>query len=731
MATLPEWKTAFNLASGAGSSQRGAVLQALDNGTFVAVWRVYTDDGPELWMRTFSADGTPMGPEAKIRLAAEDAAKENQTITVLKNGNILVAWQDQSILNGEKSWGVRGQIFNAGGVKIGSDLHFNSVVDGYQGSVSIAALAGGGFAVSYSDVSDPEAQTDIRTRVFDKDGNAVLRSGEAPGSRNDLIVNTVRPGVQDHSATIALHDGRYVVFYEDDKWGDDGIVARIFKADGTPASDEIEISDRANVGRGVTAATLTDGRFVAVWEDYAGGGTGSTLKARIFDAEGKPKSIELSIAGDAAAIQQDAHVVALPDGGFAVTYKNVGDKTDIRIATFTASGAPMSEAVVHASQGRQILARSHLTVLADGRLVLSWDDELITGAGQVIHAQIFDPRIGAVTLAGTSQDDHYIGSAFNDTLNGAAGSDKLEGAAGDDVLNGGAGRDTLDGGVGNDTYYVDDSGDQVIDVAGIDTVITTVSYVLSEGIENLIASGSGAIILNGNNLANAILGNEFANTLHGDDGNDTLDGAGGADYMVGGKGNDVYYVDSKSDKVIEAKSGGTDTVYARASYTLATHVEKLIGEGSGAINLTGNASSNTVTGNAGKNTIKGQGGNDIIDGGLGNDVLYGGKGKDAFVFSTALNKSKNVDKIADFNVKDDTIRLDNAIFTKLAKTGKLNKAFFKIGSKAKDKNDYIVYDSKKGVLSYDADGSGKKHGLVKFATLSKNLKMTAADFLVI
>ena len=95
-------------------------------------------------------------------------------------------------------------------------------------------------------------------------------------------------------------------------------------------------------------------------------------------------------------------------------------------------------------------------------------------------------------------------------------------------------------------------------------------------------------------------------------------------------------------------------------------------------------------------------------------MLTGGKGKDMFVFATALNKATNLDKITDFNVKDDSIQLENAIFKKIGKgtplkPGKLNKRFFAL-NKAKDKNDYIIYNSKTGVLSYDADGSGKGQG---------------------
>ncbi|NIX78464.1 M10 family metallopeptidase C-terminal domain-containing protein, partial [Microvirga terricola] len=124
-----------------------------------------------------------------------------------------------------------------------------------------------------------------------------------------------------------------------------------------------------------------------------------------------------------------------------------------------------------------------------------------------------------------------------------------------------------------------------------------------------------------------------------------------------------------------------------------------------------------------------------IYGGLGKDTLSGGAGRDVFVFNTKLNAKTNVDKITDFNVKDDTIWLDNAIFRKLGKgsldkPGKLNKAFFAIGAEAKDKNDYLIYDPSKGTLAYDADGSGSNKAIA-FATIGPKHKLTAADFMVI
>jgi Ca2+-binding RTX toxin-like protein len=213
-------------------------------------------------------------------------------------------------------------------------------------------------------------------------------------------------------------------------------------------------------------------------------------------------------------------------------------------------------------------------------------------------------------------------------------------------------------------------------------------------------------------------------------GNDTLSGGADADTMSGGSGNDSYYVDNRSDRVIETSSrNGTDTVYSSVSYTLGNYVEKLIGTGSNAINLSGNSLNNTITGNSANNVLKGHAGNDILDGGLGRDTLYGGSGKDSFVFTKALTSS-NVDKIADFKVDDDTIRLDNAVFAKLTKTGTLGSGFFTIGAQADDRNDYIIYNENTGALFYDADGSGAKASAIKFATLGKHLDLTNADFVI-
>lgn len=152
----------------------------------------------------------------------------------------------------------------------------------------------------------------------------------------------------------------------------------------------------------------------------------------------------------------------------------------------------------------------------------------------------------------------------------------------------------------------------------------------------------------------------------------------------------------------------------------------------GADTLCGYAGNDKLLGNGGNDKLLGGGGSDVLTGGAGNDTLTGGAGSDYFVLSASLSASSNVDAISDFSAVSDTIRLENAIFTKLATTGTLGASQFRanLTGKAMDANDYIVYETDTGKVFYDADGSGAG-AAVQISTLVGHPTITCADFVVI
>ena len=307
-------------------------------------------------------------------------------------------------------------------------------------------------------------------------------------------------------------------------------------------------------------------------------------------------------------------------------------------------------------------------------------------------------------------------------LTGDAGNNILKGGGGDDVLVGGLGADLLFG-LGDDgTYVIDNALAQVSEAGsdGIDTVITSVSYTLTAGADVEIFrttddNGTTAIDLTGNASNNAITGNNAANLLNG---------GGGSDQLIGRGGDDTYVVDSAADTITENGGQGIDTVLTSASYVLTAgaDVEVLAttdDNGTAAIDLAGNANGNIVLGNNGNN---------IINGGDSNDELTGRGGQDHFRIDTPLDAASNVDAITDFNVADDTILLDDAVFALIP--GGLAAEQFAIGAAAQDADDRIVYDNATGALFYDSDGDGAV-AAVQFAELSAGLALTNLDFLVV
>jgi Ca2+-binding RTX toxin-like protein len=222
-----------------------------------------------------------------------------------------------------------------------------------------------------------------------------------------------------------------------------------------------------------------------------------------------------------------------------------------------------------------------------------------------------------------------IGLAFN--AFGGAGADSLTGGAADDILDGGLGADTLTGGAGNDTYFVDDSGDRVVEQAGGGTDIVETglaAYTLAANVENLAGMNSAGQSLTGNGLANDISGAT---------GDDHIDGGAGDDRMGGGFGNDVYVVDSVGDQVFESADHGTDEIRtALASYTLtAANVEKLTGTAITAQTLRGNAGDNILESAVAGSTFL------LQDGGA--DTAYGATNTDVFYFGAAFGAGDSVD----------------------------------------------------------------------------------------
>jgi Ca2+-binding RTX toxin-like protein len=297
----------------------------------------------------------------------------------------------------------------------------------------------------------------------------------------------------------------------------------------------------------------------------------------------------------------------------------------------------------------------------------------------------------ALIAEGNELDNSLIGNELNNTLKGLAGNDTLDG---------GRGADRLEGGQGNDTYYVDNTGDRVVENSneGVDIIYSTVNYTLGANQEELFLQ-AGAKQGTGNNLNNKLIGNDLDNHLNG---------GGGDDYLKGAKGDDTYYIDSTGDTVVENSNEGIDTIHSTVNYTLGNNQENLFLEG-------------------GANYGAGNHLNNELIGGSGNNTLTGGSGNDTFKFTRS--PSSFMDTITDFSVANDKIAFDRTIYNKF--DGHISAENFRSdfhATTASGKNNYLIYNKTDGKLYYDPDGGWGIAPSVQIAQLSADLSLTTANF---
>ena len=151
----------------------------------------------------------------------------------------------------------------------------------------------------------------------------------------------------------------------------------------------------------------------------------------------------------------------------------------------------------------------------------------------------------ALNLPSSGKAPNGFNGAPNSTVTGTPGNDTLRSG----------GNDQMYGLAGDDTYIVFSSGDHVFENPneGIDTVKSTVNFVLPDNVENLSVLGSG-----GDHALTGV-GNALDNNIVGDVGNQIINGGAGNDVLTGGgvtsTGQGATFVQGHDTFVVQAGNG--------------------------------------------------------------------------------------------------------------------------------------------------------------------------------
>ncbi|MGF6230183.1 Ca2+-binding RTX toxin-like protein [Inquilinus ginsengisoli] len=520
------------------------------------------------------------GSEKVVGTTDGELGVREADVAGLADGGYVVVWEDAS-----DTQRVLAQRFDAQGSPVGTEIVVGSGISGEHSGPQVAALANGGFAISFTSSTGGnnlwvreysaggifQTEQGFATNPVSESQGAITSSGT--GHRlvfqfgDDIlgagIVNSdALAGTQLAPSIAEIADGdRFVVTWLDTTGGN--YRYRVFEADGTAVTASTQVNNPPGVVESfdIPAAVtgLANGGFVIAWDEMSAtlqDQDGYSVHAKIYNANGVQVSTEFVVNATFKHHQGVPDVVALPDGGFVAVWSDSSsgvNATDHNIAgqVFNAFGQRVGGqfTVNTGTDGPGSQISPHVAALEDGRLVVQWHS-VATGE---IRTQIVDPRDGLVTGSDDAETlyghtlvaDEINGLGGGDALNGMGGDDALYGGDGTDVLRGGTGADYLDGGAGTDTasWYTGATGVVVSLVTGLGSGGEAQDDTLS-GIENL--SGSQG--------SDSLVGDTDANTLQGWNGNDVLTGSGGKDTLTGGIGGDRFQFTAIGDSMVGANA---------------------------------------------------------------------------------------------------------------------------------------------------------------------------------
>lgn len=641
-------------------------VTGLADGGFVVTWSSYDDDvdGDDYGIaaQMYGVDGEPVGSEFTVNTQTENS-QYGSTITALEDGGFVITWYSgDSDVDGDQ-YGISGQIYDANGNEVGGEFTVNTEIEGSQYAPSVAALADGGFVITWHgyDADIDEDMSGISAQVYDANGTAV-------GS--EFQVNAIEDEGQYKPAVTGLSGGGFVITWysdEPDEDADDG-------------------------------------------DDAEGDGDGRYVSAQIFDADGNTVGDELLVNSSTEGDQTSPSITALEDGGFVITWTTDDASTDGSGAAvvgqiFDEQGNKVGDEFIVNSETDNHQLVPNMATLEDGSFVVSWTtfDEDIDGNGTGIAARVFSDNglegtQAADTLEGTSGNDYSFSYGGNDVLWGQEGSDTLNAGDGNDLLRGDAGNDILYAGSGDDEAWAganDAGADTVFGGSGDDEIAggagndLLVGGIFSDGdfdhfqlnVQESSGAGSGADTLYGAEGDDTLVAGDWhdgdmcddgawqpGETDVGSAGDAWLWGGTGDDYLVSGAGDDVLSGGANSD-VIDA-GAGNDTIHGGTGYNryeLNDQIEAgsghdVIYAGDGDDSILGGSGNDNIFSGSENDTVYGGAGDDTLWGGSGNDYFYGGDGADVFVYSSG----HGTDRIQDFNVDEDTLDLSGAGFSDLS-----------------------------------------------------------------
>ena len=269
----------------------------------------------------------------------------------------------------------------------GTEFQVNSYATNSQSAPAVASDANGNFVVAWGSTG----QDGSYGGVFGQRFNA---SGLPQGS--EFQVNTYTTSFQGAPAVASDANGKFVVVWNGQDGGNDGVFSQRFDASGLPQGSEFQVNSYTTSFQSLPAvASDANGNFVLVWQSYRQDGGGFGVFGQRFNAAGAPQGSEFQATSHITGHQRLPDVASDVAGNFVVVWTSFGqdgsgDSNGVFGQRFNAVGVRQaSEFQVNSystgNQGYPAVASD-----ANGNFVVVWDSNGQDGSAYGVFGQRFD-----------------------------------------------------------------------------------------------------------------------------------------------------------------------------------------------------------------------------------------------------------------------------------------------------------------------------------------------------
>ena len=379
--------------------QRAPHVASTPSGDFVVVWESRDQDysGYGVFGQRFDSTGAPVGGELPInnqpggdQLAAE--------VAMDASGGFVVVWtSSQSAGSDTDNRSVQLRRFDASGTPLGSDQQVNTYTTGVQQAPAVALAPDGGFLVVWEGL-DGDGDG-IRGQLFNASGAAV-------GS--ELAINDFTTGDQTAAAVARAGDAFVVVWQNSDSPDDAdgyGLSARRIDSSGAVLGTDFAVNG-GTAGDQLAPAVSggDDGRFVVSWHRFTKGGASSEIFARRFASDGTAQGAEFQVNTYTTGSQRGSDVARHASGNFVVTWGSNGspgsdqDAYSVQARLLSPSGALLGDAFQVNTYTTSYQTSPRLSVDAAGRFQVVWASFQNIGFGAGTEGTVDDRGVRAQRL---------------------------------------------------------------------------------------------------------------------------------------------------------------------------------------------------------------------------------------------------------------------------------------------------------------------------------------------